>query len=139
MKFTDYTYRRPNLKTVSKRFQKLMAEFDAAATFADARAVLQRINRLRRDFGSTAAIGQIRHTIDTRDTFYDAENQFFDEKMPVFEALTSEFYKKLIAHPFRSELENEFGAQLFNIADLQIRTVQPSILPLLQDENKLAS
>ena len=139
MKFTDYIYRRPNLKTVSKRFEKLIAEFDAAATFADARAVLQRINRLRRDFGSTAAIGQIRHTIDTRDAFYDAENQFFDEKMPVFEALTSEFYKKLIAHPFRSELENEFGAQLFNIADLQIRTFQPSILPLLQDENKLAS
>jgi M3 family oligoendopeptidase len=139
MKFTEYTYTRPNLESINKQFEKSIVIFANASTLADAETALNKINRLRRDFMSMAAIGQIRHTIDTRDGFYDTENQFFDENSPVFEALVTEFYKKLIASKFRPDLEAKWGSQLFNIADLAIKTFQPSILTMLQEENKLAS
>jgi M3 family oligoendopeptidase len=139
MKFPEYAYTRPNLKTINKQFERSISTFAHAATLTEAEGALNKINRLRRDFTSMASIGQIRHTIDTRDGFYDAENQFYDENSPVFEALVTEFYKKLITSKFRPELEAKWGSQLFNIADLAIKTFQPSILTMLQEENKLAS
>jgi M3 family oligoendopeptidase len=139
MKFSEYKYKRPNLKQLIKSFQKLLVDFEKAETFEAAEALLTQINRKRRDFTSMATIGQIRHTIDTKDEFYDKENQFFDENSPNFEAVINDFYKKLLASPFKAELQQKWGNQLFTIAELAIKTFQPSILTLLQEENKLAS
>ena len=139
MKFPEYAYKRPNLKTVSKNFKKLIDTFTTANTFEEAEDALTKINKIRRDFSSMATIGQIRHTINTLDNFYDSENQFYDQNSPVFEALVTEFYKKLIESKFRSQLEEKWGKQLFTIADLTIKTFEPTILTLLQEENKLAS
>ncbi len=139
MKFTEYAYKRPNLKRVSTNFQKLINDFSNATTFEDAETAVTKINRIRRDFTSMASIGQIRHTINTLDAHYDVENKFYDENSPVFEALVMEFYQKLIVSPYRIHLEEKWGKQLFTIAELGIKTFQPSILTLLQEENKLAS
>ena len=139
MKFTEYAYKRPDLKRVSQNFQKFISDFSDAETFEDAENALKKINRVRRDFSSMASICQIRHTINTQDAFYDTENQFFDENSPVFEALVMDFYHKLIASNFRAQLETQWGKQLFTIAELGIKTFQPSVLSLLQEENMLAS
>ncbi len=139
MKFTDYPYKRPNLKRVSKNFETLIKTFSEAQNLEDAESALTKINRIRRDFTSMASIGQIRHTIDTRDAFYDSENQFFDANAPAFDSLVTEFYKKLIISPFRPQLQSKWGDQLFTIAELAIKTIEPTILHLLQEENKLAS
>ena len=139
MKFSDYPYARPNLKNVSKNFQKLILQFETATTLEVAEVALTKINKIRGDFSSMASIGQIRHTIDTRDDFYDGENQFYDENSPNFEALVTDFYKKLITSPYRQELEKKWGKQLFTVAELAIKTFQPSILTMMQEENKLAS
>jgi M3 family oligoendopeptidase len=139
MTFQEYQYKRPNLKRLTEQFKKHINTFENAATFEAVEAALTKINRIRRDFSSMASIGQIRHTIDTRDGFYDTENQFYDENAPVFEALVHDFYKKLIVSPYRAQLEAKWGSQLFVIAELAIKTFEPSVLTFMQDENKLAS
>ncbi|MDZ7879581.1 MAG: M3 family oligoendopeptidase [Saprospiraceae bacterium] len=139
MSFTEYAYRRPNLKRLTTSFEKYVAEFDLAATPEAAADAFKKINRLRRTFSTAYNLGHIRHTIDTTDAFYDAENTFFDENSPTFEALEISFYRKLITHRFRADLEKIFGQQLFIIAELKIKTFEPVILTGMQDENKLSS
>lgn len=139
MKFTEYPYNRPDLESVSSDFKKWIEEFANAASFEESETAVKKINDIRRDFTSMASIGQIRHTVNTLDTHYDIENKFYDENSPVFEALVMEFYQKLIVSPYRLKLEEKWGKQLFTIAELGIKTFQPSILTLLQEENKLAS
>jgi M3 family oligoendopeptidase len=139
MTFTEYEYRRPNLKRLTKGFEKYVAEFDNAPTPEQAAEALKHINRLRRSFMTAYNIGHIRHTINTTDAKYDAENTFFDENSPAFEALESHFYQKLVVHRFRKDLEKIFGAQLFIIAELKIKTFEPLILTGMQEENKLSS
>ncbi|MDV7393896.1 hypothetical protein RZS08_21130, partial [Arthrospira platensis SPKY1] len=77
--------------------------------------------------------------MDTRDEFYEKENEFFDRQMPAYEGLVNEFYKKLIASPFRPELEQQWGRQLFAVAELSLKTFDESIIGLLQEENRLSS
>ncbi|MEM8909595.1 MAG: M3 family oligoendopeptidase, partial [Bacteroidota bacterium] len=81
----------------------------------------------------------IRHTINTRDDFYEKENAFFDTHNPSFAALVNEFYQLLLDSTFREALEEKWGSQLFTIAELSLKTFRPSILEDLQEENKLSS
>jgi M3 family oligoendopeptidase len=139
MKFNDFPYKRPNLKTLKARFEKLISSFEHAPTAEEAAQVLKKIDALRNTFSSVATIGQIRHSIDTRDVFYANENTFYDENTPVFEALVNQFYRKLVVSKHREYLEEKFGKQLFAVALLSIKTFEPLVLNGLQEENKNAS
>ena len=51
----------------------------------------------------------IRHSVDTRDAFYEEEQSFFDDALPVYEKEIQAYYRVLTNHELRSELEAEWG------------------------------
>ena len=139
MNFTDYQYVRPEIEQFTIAFKAKLGEFKDAVNFETQSAVFQSINELRDEFQSMYNICLIRHTIDTKDNFYEKENKFFDENNPSYQALNSEFYQCILDSKFRKELEAKWGKQLFIIAELSLKTFKPTILSLLQEENKLSS
>lgn len=139
MKFDDFPYARPKMESVSKHFEDLLKKFQTAPSFAAQNEVFREINEMRTHFLSMYNLCYVRHTINTKDEFYEAENNFFDEQMPNFEALNIRFYEVLLASRFRKELEVKWGDQLFVIAELSLKTFKPVILEDLQEENRLSS
>ena len=137
--FAAYPYQRPDFEPFSQAFREALARFEAASSPQEQRAALEGVNALRTEFTSMYNICHIRHTMDTRDEFFEKENEFFDRQMPAYEGLVNEFYKKLIASPFRPELERQWGRQLFAVAELSLKTFDESIIGLLQEENRLSS
>lgn len=64
--------------------------------------------------------------------FYKAENDYLDDFSPEMEELTSKFYNDLVRSKFRKELEEKWGTQLFDLAEAQLKTFSPEIIPQLQ-------
>ncbi|MEK8127306.1 M3 family oligoendopeptidase [Paenibacillus filicis] len=139
LKFEDFPYERPDMEQVSRQAEELLAAFSQAGSAELQLVILEDINRLRSSFESMAAIARIRHTINTADAFYKAEQEFFDRSTPVYQGLVSRYYEALIMTPFRPELEERWGAQLFRIAELTVKTFNPAIIEDLRLENKLSS
>ena len=139
MKFSEFEYMRPDMEAFKQKFETLIREFEASKTFEDQDAVFTTINEKRAEFNTMYNICYIRHTIDTKDEFYEKENNFFDEQMPNFQALNTEFYRKLLRSKFREQLESKWGSQIFVIAELSLKTFKPDILEDLQEENRLSS
>jgi M3 family oligoendopeptidase len=139
MQFQDFPYKRPNLTSISKKFDAAILAFSEAKTPVSAKSKLLKINALRAEFDSMLNLSHIRHSMDTRDVFYEKENNFFDENTPRFEELTTRFYKALLASPHRTILEKKLGSHLFVTADLLTKTFRPEILEDLQKENALGS
>lgn len=137
--FEDYQYQRPVLEKVEAEFNRLLQEFTAAKSSAAQDAVMMEINALRNEFESMAALVVIRHSIDTADPYYEAENDYFDEVSPVYEGLVFKYYQALVKSEYRPRLEEKWGRQLFQIAETRLKTFIPEIIPDLQTENKLAS
>lgn len=119
--------------------KELTARFENARSADEQNDVMTIINGVRSSYESMVAIGRIRHTIDTTDKFYDAENDALDQLGPVYEGLKSDFYRALVGSPFRAELEKQWGEQLFRMAELQMKTFNPGVMADLQAENVLAS
>ena len=139
MKFQDFPYQRPELVSFVKKFETLLEGFENADSLESQNDFFEKINKLREDFSSMNNLCRIRHSIDTRDEFYEKENTFFDKNSPAYEALNNRFYQLMLNSKFRKSLEEKWGSQLFVIADLSLKTFHPTILEDLQKENKLVS
>jgi M3 family oligoendopeptidase len=139
MKFGEFQYKRPHIKELENNFNELLKSFNDAESFQTQSLAMEKINNVRNEFESMAQIVEIRHTIDTTDKFYEEEQDFFDENTPIYQGLISSYYSSLVNSKFKSELENKWGKQLFNIAELTIKTFSPEIIEDLQLENKLSS
>lgn len=137
--FSQYEYQRPDFEQLSKDFLSALTAFEEASSAAAQLEALEQVNQLRSSFVSMYNICYIRHSMDTRDAFYEQENEYYDQQMPAYQGLVNDFYEKLIKARYREALEEKWGPQLFAIAELSLKTFDKTIVPLLQEENKLSS
>ncbi|MEH7076101.1 M3 family oligoendopeptidase [Neobacillus drentensis] len=139
MGFENYTYIRPNLVEVTEKFNAAIESFQNASTITEQNAAMNEINKLRNDLGTMFNLCYIRHSIDTNDEFYKEEQDYMDELQPEIEGLVTKYYQVLVQSKFRPELEEKWGQQLFALAEGQLKTFKPEIVPLLQRENRLST
>ncbi len=138
-KFTELAYNRPAFAKVLEDFKSMIIEFENANSYQEQKDIINKINVLRKDFSSSANLVSIRNSINTADEFYKGEKSFFDLNSPSFSEVEEKYYNALCKSKFRTELENEFGSQIFIIAELMTKAFIPEILEDMQEENKLCS
>ncbi len=139
MKFKDYEYIRPDLKVIGEEFEKLLKDFDESKSFEEQNEIIKEINRIRSNVETMGNLAYIRHSINTKDEFYAKEKDFLDENMPLYQNMVMKFYEALVNSKFREELEKEWGKQIFNLAEMQLKTFSEEIIEDLIRENKLVT
>lgn len=139
MKFQDFEYVRPDMEQMKAEFDALISAFNAAERAEVQLEIVGKINAIRNRMESLAAIVQVRHTINTEDAFYDAENNFIDEAMPIYQEMVDKYYRAMNASPFKEALKKELGEHIFNIIEVQLKTFHPDIMEDLKQENVLSS
>ena len=139
MKFTEMRYVRPDMDRVLADFDKVAEEIADAKSAAAQIAAYERADTLREHFSTAASLACVRYTIDTRDAFYAAENDFMDAATPLVEEKIQNISKEMLSSPYRKELEAHFGALFFRNLEISARTFKPEIIALMQEENALVS
>jgi len=132
-------YSRVDIDKLRAEYDKLTEQLKAAADINAVLSALERHEALSCEYETMASLCYIRHTIDTRDEFYSAENDFYDENEPLFREKAQEFLTVLYESPFRAELENKFGSVMFDNIAMQLRSFSPEVISELQEENRLVS
>ena len=139
MKFQDFRYERPDFDAQKEKMMILIEEFNDAIDSEHQLEVFKKINKERSYVSTMGTLASTRHSIDTRDVFYDAENTYWDEAGPMYEELSSILYDALLTSPFREELEAELGTQFFKLIECEKKAFSPEIITDLQEENRLSS
>ena len=139
LSFPDFQYQRPDLDRLESAFHSVLEELKTAESLSDASAAVEQIDAIRASVATAYNIGYIRYSIDTRDEFYRAEKDWFDQHLPRTEQWRVDYYRALLDSPHREALEQHFGHQLFDSAKVSINTFRPEILEELQAVNKLSS
>ncbi len=139
MTFSEYPYQRPDMEAFTTAFTTAIDTFKNADTADVQETAMDTIHQLRFNFDTMQSLASIRHSIDTKDEFYDQEKDFFDENGPLFEQLNHRYYQALAAARFKDELTTRKGSLLFDIAEQALRTFNDAILEDLKKENRLIS
>ena len=127
-KFADIPYNRPDLKSFRSQSNKLIDQLEQASDAATARRILFELQELEQRVDTMITVAHIRNTIDTTDVFYDQEVNFLNDALPTLIPLQIRFFNVLLACSFRSDLESEFGSQLFINAETELKVQDDSIM-----------
>ncbi len=138
-KFSDYNYERPNPEEIQAEVVSLIEAFNKAQSAQEQVKIMKEMNKKQNRVSSMYSLAHIRHDINANDEFYDAENNFWNEFMPVLSGYLSKYADALLNSKFRGELEEKFGKHLFNKYELEKKVFDESIAEDLVLENKLIS
>ena len=138
MKFSEMPYERPDLDAVKKQYSALTERLKAAGSYEEARAVFLEKEELDKHVQTLSTLAHIRHSIDTRDVFYDAEAKFWNAAEPELQEYTQAWTQAMLDGAFRAQFAAEFGELMFVNAEIELKTFSPEIIPELQQENELA-
>jgi M3 family oligoendopeptidase len=139
MKFKDYKYQRPDVEAYQKEITDLLAKIGSDVDKESEELAIQSFFELNDELDSMATLVSIRNSLDTKDEFYQKEQDFFDENGPKLQMYNNLFSKKLIQSKNRKYLEEKFGKLIFKQAELQEKTFAEEIIPDLQKENRLST
>ena len=139
MKFSEMKYERPDLEAVKTQLRELTEALKTADSYETAREAFIKKDDLEKHIGTFEQLAQIRHDIDTRDEFYDAESKFWDESMPTLQEDMMAFSMAMLNGKFRPDFEKEFGDLMFINDEIALKTFSPEIVEDLQEENRLTS
>lgn len=139
MKFSEMPYSRPDIEAIKSEITEITKKLLSAKDYDEAKDCFVREDSLMRHVSSLSTLVQIRHSIDTRDQFYDDEMNFWNRTMPELQEYLDAWTRTLCGSSFRKQLEEEFGEVVFINAELEMKTFDPVIIPLLQEENELTT
>jgi len=139
MKFAQMHYERPDTEALKEQLSALTEKLKNAAGYADAKAIFLEKEEVSRHIETMGTLASIRHSIDTRDTFYDDEVKFWDNVSPQL----SEYYQRwtaaMLESPYRADFAAEYGDLMFVNAEIALKSFSPAIIPELQKENELTT
>ena len=139
MKFADISYTRADFDAAAKFYASAAERLSAAGSFEEAEAVFLEVEDFSAKFDTALTVANIRHDIDTRDEFYDAEVAYIDEHAPELEEYVQRWQDALLRTPYRAAFEEKYNRVMFLNAEIDARTFSPEIVPELQRENALTT
>lgn len=139
MKFNEMRYVHLDIESLKEEICKSVNKFKSADTFECADKAFAEYGRLADTVETQAALAYIRHTVNTLDEFYDKEQEFLDENLPVLTEYFQMMSKALLESPFRDEFTKKYGELMFINEEMDLKTFSPEIVGDLQEENKLTT
>ena len=136
-KFSELKYKRPDKDEVVKLITENTEAVRNASSGEEVYEILMRGEKTSRELSTMFTIVSIRHTLDTRDEFYDKENQWLNETLPTIMPYMIQYNAAIEESPYRPYIEEKLGKQFFVEMDLQKKTFCDENIPLMQQEAKL--
>ena len=137
IKFSQMKYERPDLEALKNRYSDFTKRLKEAGSYEEARAVFLEKEELDKHTDTQSTLASIRHSIDTRDAFYDEEKKFWNTAIPVLQEYEQAWTMAMLSSPYRKNFSAEYGELMFVNAEMNLKAFSPEMIPELQRENEL--
>ena len=138
MKFSEMKYERPDFDQLISRMTELTKALSEAKDYESAKDTFLSQQELMSRVMTAETLVSIRHSIDTRDEFYDEEQKVWNSTTPKLEEYMQQWNMAMLKSAFRPQFEEEYGKLMFTNSEIGLRTFKPEMIPMLQEENQLA-
>ena len=139
MKFSEMPYARPDIDAILKR----CAQFAADAATAPSGEALVKLyydqSAAMADYTTAANLANIHYTCDTRDAYWQAEQDFFDTNSPAVSNAVTEIYRAILANPHLDALTEAYGSTCVPGMRNAVLSVDSRVTELQQEANTISS
>lgn len=139
IKVKDLPYSRydvADLERAAELFKSIASEATSARAIYD--AYLSFNDELER-YSTMGSLAYTRYTLNTRDEFYLAEQNYYDEVGPICSSLITEIADILLDSPYRAELEGIFPETFFPSMECTRKSHSAETVADEQEENSIVT
>lgn len=139
MTFNEYQYERVPLAPIDPEISNIPDRLPKAESKEEFLELLKQADAFKRKLATMYNICYIRHTINTQDEFYSAENDYYDQSMPAAEQFSTRLSHAVMNSRFQELAREELGETYFLNARLAQKAFSPEIAEDMAEENRLQS
>ena len=136
-KFKDIAYIRPDFEKLEKEIIAITEKVKKAASAEELLALIKECDAASAEAETMGTVAHIRNTVDSRDEFYDAEMKYINSAEPKLIPAEMAYQKAILASPYRKELEEKIGNQLFRDMEMAVMLRSEKIMDDLVRESDL--
>ncbi|NLD01701.1 MAG: M3 family oligoendopeptidase, partial [Clostridiales bacterium] len=138
-KFSQMEYKRPDFNALFDEGKAMLGRMEKAGSAQELFDAMQALDNEIRHLATQRTLAHIRYTINTKDEFYDKENDTFDEELPRFQEIGTEAARIVLESPYKDDVAQKYGPHLLEKYEVQRKVFKPEIVEDLVEENKLSS
>ncbi len=139
MKVSEMPYERYTVEEAKEKTEKIIEKIKKAKSAEDLKNARDEYNNISEEIETACALANCRFTLNTRDEFYNAEMDYYDNTMPLFTQLENEYKKAMLDSPFRQDAEKLINPRVFKAFEISQKTFSPEVIEDLQKENALVT
>ncbi|MBQ4603715.1 MAG: M3 family oligoendopeptidase, partial [Clostridia bacterium] len=102
MKVSEMPYQRITVEEFKEQAEKIIAKIKAAKSAEDLKNARDDFNKISEEVETACSLANCRFTLNTRDEFYNAEMDYYDNAMPLFSEIENEYKKAMLDSPYRA-------------------------------------
>ncbi len=137
--FSEIKYIRPDFDELKAFYERINGRLVSADSYAEVKECILEEERFSSLFNTMVTLVQVRHTIDTRDEFYEKEDEVIRRAYPEVMPYMQAFNTALLNSPFKREIDEEYGAQFLKAVKLSADSFSEKNILLMQEESDLAN
>lgn len=137
IKFSEIKYFRPDFEGRKADIESFLNNMKEAASYGCARENLLGYLKIMDEMDTMQNVAYIRSTMDTSDSFYDEEMNFYYETEPEVSVLDKRVAEIIISSPFKQDFGREFGSEFIKSNEAQLRLADECISADKVEESKL--
>ena len=139
MKVSEMPYQRITVEEFKVQAEKIITKIKAAKSADELKAARDEYNKMSEEVETAASLANCRFTLNTRDEFYNAEMDYYDNAMPLFSEIENEYKKAMLESPYKAEAEKLINPRVFKGFEMSLKTFSPEVIEDLQAENALVT
>lgn len=139
MKFGEMQYERLEFYEIKQKFDELFERFGNAQNGEEQFLAHKEYYKIIDRYETMSCLAMIRHDMNTKDPFYEGEQEYYDDLAPRIEEFNNQYMKLVYASPYRDYLESKIGPVAFKNMELRLKAFNEKLIPLLQQENALST
>lgn len=139
MKFKEYPYVHLEEKELEKEYKEIEERLKEAENYTEFFNAFKELDQLERKIDTMANLCNVRHTIQTKDAFYNQENDYYDHILPKIQNHKDSITQTIFNSPYLEELKMDIPKVYFQKKEMERKAFDPIIVEDLQKENKLAT
>jgi M3 family oligoendopeptidase len=139
LSFDEIPYERLTIGKAQSTIDWLLWVFGMTTNAEEQAEKIRVWNEINKEWESHGTLARIRYSQNTQNEEYQKENEYWDELSPQLDDLNQQFIELLLNSAYRSELEEIFSKQVFDLWTLRNTSFSSKIIEHKQKESKLSS
>lgn len=137
--FDTIEYVRPDYDEMKKVWEDAAAQIRNAKTYAEVKAVMQKVEEASNHLMTMYSICSIRNTLNTTDEYYEKELEYNQNTYPTVMEASMQYERAVLESPFAKDLEAEYGKELLVSLQRDLDSFNPALVPFMQKEAELTT